>query len=100
LSTTFLGCPGLNYRSEYESGRSSTKDTVRELTSGEDRTSEQLRQAVEEMMLAAGDNRPDVRTEVHAGHENHSNVRVVADVDQTDDLLKRIRRDPDQYRDK
>jgi hypothetical protein len=68
-----------------------------ELTSGED--PEQLRQAVENMMLAAGDNRPDVRTAVHAGHENHSNVRVIADIDQTEDLLQRIRRDPDQYQD-
>jgi hypothetical protein len=50
-------------------------------------------------MLAAGDNRPDVRTAVHAGHENHSNVRVTANIDQTSDLIDRIRRDPDQYRD-
>jgi hypothetical protein len=50
-------------------------------------------------MLAAGDNRPDVRTAVHAGHTNHTNVHVTADVDQTEDLLDRIRRDPDQYRD-
>ena len=72
---------------------------VRELTSGEDRSPEQLRQAVEKMMLAAGDRRPDVRTAVHAGHSNHSNVKVTADIDQTDQLVKRIRRDPDQYRD-
>lgn len=72
---------------------------VRELTSGEDRSPEQLRQAVERMMLAAGDTRPDVRTAIHAGRSNHTNVKVLADINQTDDLLNRIRRDPDQYRD-
>jgi hypothetical protein len=51
------------------------------------------------MMVAAGDNNPDVRSTIHAGHGNHSNVRVVADIDQTEDLLERIRRDPEEYRD-
>lgn len=72
---------------------------VRELTSGEDRDPEQLRQAVESMMLSAGDRRPDVRTTIHASHSNHTNVKVMADIDQTNELLTRVRRDPDQYRD-
>jgi hypothetical protein len=70
-----------------------------ELTSGEDRTPEQLRQAVEKLMLAAGDNRPDVRTAVHAGHQNHTSVHITADIDQTDEILDRIRHDPDQFQD-
>lgn len=52
-----------------------------ELTSEEDRAPEQLRQAVESMMLAAGDRRPDVRTAIHAGHSNRTNVKVMADID-------------------
>lgn len=80
-------------------GKPYVDGAVRELTSGEDRSPEQLRQAVESMMLAAGDRRPDVRTAIHASHSNHTNVKVTADIDQTPELLNRIRRDPDQYRD-
>src|ERR1700752_705529 len=35
---------------------------VRELTAGDSRSQEQLRRAVEQMMLAAGNKNPDVRT--------------------------------------
>ena len=48
-------------------------------------------------MLIAGDNRPDVRASIHAGHTDQTNIRIHADVDQTDDLLKRIHRDPEQF---
>lgn len=72
---------------------------VRELTSGEERSADQLRRAVEQLMISASDNNPDVRTAIHAGHNNHSNVRVNVSIDQTEDLLRDIRRDPDQYAD-
>ena len=48
-------------------------------------------------MLIAGDNRPDVRASIHSSHTEQTNIRIRADVDQTDDLLKRIRRNPEQY---
>jgi hypothetical protein len=70
---------------------------VRELTSGDDRSPDQLRHAVEQIMLAANDKKADVRTSVHAGHVNHTNVRVSADIDQTEDLLRDIRRNPEDY---
>jgi hypothetical protein len=70
---------------------------VRELTSGDDRSPDQLRRAVEQIMLVANDKKADVRTSVHAGHVNHTNVRVSADIDQTEDLLRDIRRNPEDY---
>lgn len=48
-------------------------------------------------MLIAGDNRPDVRASIHAGHIDQTNIRVRSDIDQSDELIKRIRRDPEQY---
>jgi hypothetical protein len=67
------------------------------LTSGDDRSPDQLRRAVEQIMLAANDKKADVRTSVHAGHVNHTNVRVSANIDQTEDLLTDIRRNPEDY---
>jgi hypothetical protein len=72
---------------------------VRELTSGEDRSPEELRRTVEQLMLAANNRNPDVRALVHAGRTDRTNVHVTADVDQTEALVSSIRRDPDQYRD-
>jgi hypothetical protein len=65
---------------------------VRELTSGDSRSADQLRRAVEELTLSARDNRAYVRTAVHAGHATHSNVRVDVSIDQPDDLIDDIRR--------
>lgn len=70
---------------------------VRELTSGESRSADQLRRAVEQLMLAAKDNRPDVRTAVHPGHASHSNVRVNVSVDRSDDVVDDVRRNPEKY---
>jgi len=70
---------------------------VRELTSGEDRSPKELRRAVEQLMISAGDRNADVRATIHAGHTDQTNIRINADIDQTDELLKRIRRDPEQY---
>ena len=70
---------------------------VRELTSGEDRSPEELRRAVEQLMISAGDRNADVRATIHAGHIDQTNIRMHADVDQTQDLLKRIRQNPEQY---
>jgi hypothetical protein len=70
---------------------------VRELTSGEERSPEQLRRAVEQLMVNAKEKMADVRTSSHASHENQANVHVHVDIDQTDDLIKDIRRNPDKY---
>jgi O-acetylhomoserine/O-acetylserine sulfhydrylase-like pyridoxal-dependent enzyme len=48
-------------------------------------------------MLAANDKKADVRTSVHAGHVNHTNVRMNVAIDQTDDLLTDLRRNPEKY---
>jgi hypothetical protein len=72
---------------------------VRELTSGEDRSPEELRRTVEQLMLAANDRNPDVRAIVQVARNDRTSVKVTADIDQTDDLVTSIRRDPDPYRD-
>jgi len=70
---------------------------VRELTSGNGRSAEQLRMQVEQLMLASHNRNANVMTTVHAGHREGGNVRVDVDVDGRDELLKDIRRNPDKY---
>jgi hypothetical protein len=65
---------------------------VRELTSGDSRSQDQLRQAVEQMMMAAGNPNPDVRYTAHKSHRSRANVTVNADSDDENDLLTDIRR--------
>jgi hypothetical protein len=59
---------------------------VRELTSGDDRSAEEMRRSIEQLMVAAKDKNADVRATVHASPGNHANVRVHVDVDQTRSL--------------
>jgi hypothetical protein len=46
---------------------------VRELTSGDSRSAEDLRRSVEQIMLAANDRNADVLATLHAGRVDHSN---------------------------
>ena len=48
-------------------------------------------------MISAGDRDADVRATIQAGHSDQTNIRFNADIDQTPELLKRMRRDPEQY---
>jgi hypothetical protein len=54
---------------------------VRELTSGDTRSQEQMRQMIERMMIAAGTNNPDVRHTTRKAHRSRANVVIDADVD-------------------
>jgi hypothetical protein len=65
---------------------------VRELTSGESRSQEQIRQAVEQMMIASGTSNPDVRHTSRKAHRARANVAVDVDIDDEQDLLTDIRR--------
>jgi hypothetical protein len=65
---------------------------VRELTSGDTRSQDQIRQAVEQMMIAAGTSNPDVRYTAHKSHRSRANVTLNADTDDEQDLLTDIRR--------
>jgi len=65
---------------------------VRELTSGETRSQEQIRQAVEQMMIGGGTANPDVRHTSRQAHRARGHVTVDVDIDYEQDLLTDIRR--------
>jgi hypothetical protein len=71
---------------------------VRELTAGDSRTQEQMRQAVEQIMLAAGNSNPDVRYTTRKSHRSRGNVTVDAEIGDESDLLTDMRRNPDDYK--
>ncbi len=62
---------------------------VRELTAGDSRSQEQIRQAVEQIMLAAGEGQPDVRYTTRKARRARGNVRVEAQIDMTWSLPRR-----------
>jgi hypothetical protein len=70
---------------------------VRELTRGQSRSAEQLRTAVEAMMLAAKNRNADIRTVVQSSRRSRANVRVDVDVDGQEALLRDMRRNPEKY---
>jgi hypothetical protein len=67
---------------------------VRELTSGDSRSQEQMRLMIERMMIAAGTNEPDVRHTVRKARRSRININIDAEVDDEQDLLTDIRRKP------
>jgi len=71
---------------------------VEELTSGDNRSAEQLRMAVEQMMLAAGNQNPDVRMTGSAAPKSGATVKVDAQIDNEEGVLRDMRRNPDDYR--
>jgi hypothetical protein len=70
---------------------------VRELTSGDGRTQEQMRQAIESMMLAVGNKNPDVRVTSQAAPRSRANVRVDADTDHEAYIEQDMRRNKENY---
>jgi hypothetical protein len=74
---------------------------VQELTSGDGRSQDELRVAVETMMLAAGKGNAnaDVRTTARPSQNEHASIRVDAEIQNEDPALEDIRRNPDAYHD-
>lgn len=70
---------------------------VQELTSGDNRSTEQLRVSVEQMMIGAGNLNPDVRTVASASPRSRANVRVDAEIDNEEEVLRDMRRNPEDY---
>jgi hypothetical protein len=64
---------------------------VQELTSGDNRSAEQLRVAVEQMMPAAGNQNPDVRMTGSAAPKSGATVKVDAQIDNEEDVLRDMR---------
>jgi hypothetical protein len=72
--------------------------SARELTSGDDRSSEQLRSAVEKMMVNGRNKHPKVRAISHPAKQDNANVQVTVDSDQSDAIIKDAKRNPEKYR--
>ena len=64
---------------------------VEELTSGDNRSADQLRVAVEQMMLAAGNQNPDVRMTGSAAPRSGATIKVDAQIDNEEDVLRDMR---------
>ena len=67
------------------------RSAVQELTSGDNRSAEQLRVAVEQMMLAAGNQNPDVRMTGSAAPKSGATVKVDAQIENEEDVLRDMR---------
>lgn len=70
---------------------------IRELTGNDQRSSEQIRQSIESMIIAAHDKNPQVVITSSAANKSRSNVRVDVGLDQQKLLLQDIRRNPENY---
>ena len=70
---------------------------VRELTGADNRAVEDVRRSVEEMIIQAHDKSPQVMITSNQANKSRGNVRVDVDMDQQDQLLQDIRRNPGQY---
>lgn len=66
---------------------------VQELTACNHRSEDELRAAVEQMMLAAGNRNPDVRLTGTRGHRASANIQVDAEIDNEDQILDDMWRD-------
>lgn len=71
---------------------------VRELTSRDSRSTEQMRRAVEELIVRAHDKNPKVITQSNPSSGDQGTTRIDIDLDQTDDTLKDMRRNPEKYK--
>lgn len=70
---------------------------IRELTGADNRSVEDVRRSVEEMIIQAHDKSPQVVITSTKANKSRGNVRVDVDMDQQDQLLQDIRRNPDRY---
>ena len=64
---------------------------MQELTSNDNRSSEQLRVTVEQLMLAAGNQNPDVRLTGSAAPKSGATVKVDAEIENEEDVLREVR---------
>jgi hypothetical protein len=74
-----------------------TDGIARELTSGDNRSTEELRDAVEQMIVNKRDKNPKSRTMQHPSHVASGNIRIDVDEDNEKEVLKDIRKNQDQY---
>lgn len=70
---------------------------VRELTGSDRKSVEDIRQSVEAMIVAAHDKNPKVMLTSNQANRDRGNVRVDVELNQNDQLIKDMRRNPDRY---
>lgn len=70
---------------------------VRELTGSDDRSVEQIRQSVEAMILSAHDKNPQVAITSTQARNSRGNIRIDANIDDQDQLLRKMRRNPEHF---
>ncbi len=70
---------------------------VRELTGSDNKSVEQIRRSVEEMILAAHDKNPQVVLTSNQANKSRGNVRIDVGLDQQQKLLQDMRRNPEKY---
>ena len=64
---------------------------VQELTSGDNRSADELRMAVEQLMMAAGNKNPDVRLTGSSAPKSAGAVKVDAEIENEEDVLRDVR---------
>lgn len=70
---------------------------VRELTGADRKSVEDIRQSVEAMIVEAHDKNPKVMLTSNQANRDRGNVRVDVELEQNDQLLKDMRRNPERY---
>lgn len=70
---------------------------VRELTGSDGRSTEQIRRSVEDMIIASHDRNPKVSMTANQARRDNSNIRVDVSLDQSEEILKDMRRNPENY---
>jgi hypothetical protein len=70
---------------------------VRELTKGDNRSTEELRKSIEQLMLAVKNKNPNVVVAGHNSPKDSSNMSVNITIDEQEKLLTDMRRNPENY---
>ena len=70
---------------------------VRELTEGNNKSVEDLRQAVENMMLAGGSKESEVRITSLSSRKQRQNLKIRVEEQPDEDILRDVRRNPEAY---
>ena len=70
---------------------------VRELTTGDSRSTEDLRLSVEQLMLSSQDHRPRIGAISQASRVSTSEITLDAEVNEMDDILEDVRQNSEDY---
>ena len=74
-----------------------TDGMARELTSGDNRTTSELREAVERMILTKRDKSPKVVAKQHPALKDQGTVRIDVDQDNEEEVLEHVKKHREYY---